>query len=579
MWWIIAASVICIPVYISSSGQDAFRVPKDLLLTSTALLLVILLSAAPWTFFRNLRLTAFPLVILSAIGWSTISALCAGNQTLAWRSTGFAVAVAIFVLATWALAPAQELRAAYLVAIPAAINAIVFLGQRFTIWDPLHVPSDLPAHFRYTALVGNPNDVGSFFVAPALTVVTLAIVDKRRRTVWSLLALLILAAVATGSLTAIAACVVGLFTLAIVHSHQKAAPAGLAVILLAGIIALAFAPLRDRLQRIRGHLDAGNYAEAFSGRVTPFLAAANMAKDHPLTGVGPGNFAYEYFPYKVTVEARHPELSGQYAHHFNFAQVHNDHLQVLAEVGVIGYVIAVAFLVVVASGARRNPQPSKTAEFSRLLSLPIALALATLCMAHFPLHLTAPVLMFGYGSALCVAWKGPRESVTADGQSRASRWRGAFVAALAAVLLTVGYRTVVVPYRCNTLTPGLRRSTLAIFDTPSDRREETARKNMARVVPCMEAMPYYVDLYMVLAANQRVLNRMEDAAATYTRALAYDRRPEIYYNLGHVQMELGQRDEGVANLYRAVLFDRAILPEIPFPDVRTELEARLQQGR
>jgi tetratricopeptide (TPR) repeat protein len=418
-----------------------------------------------------------------------------------------------------------------------------------------------------------------------LAVVTLAVVDVRRRWTWSALAVLVLAAVATGSLTAIVACIVGLFALAVIASGRAAVKAGAAVLLLTIMTVMAFAPLRERLTRIRTLIASGDYAEAFSGRVTPFLAAGEMLTKHPVTGVGPGCFAYEYFPYKVAVEQKHPRLLQVYAHHFNFGQAHNDHLQILAECGVVGYLIALAVLVIIARGSlgQREDAARPTAEFSRHLSLPLAAALATLCVAHFPLHLTAATVAFAFVAALCAAWSEPARVPQGAGLPHAPRavpklLRYAVVAASVAVAIPAFNRLVVAPYRCNIAKPRIQRTTMQVFDSSSFAREPTARANIALLRGFLETRRSDVDLYMLLAANERILARNEDAIATYTRALAFDKRPEIYYNIGMLHLGNGRRGEAITNLYQAVLFDRTFMDDVPYEDVKAELAAILARA-
>ena len=85
-----------------------------------------------------------------------------------------------------------------------------------------------------------------------------------------------------------------------------------------------------------------------------------------------------------------------------------------------------------------------------------------------------------------------------------------------------------------------------------------------------------IDYLMMRAANDRVLGNYEEARATYQEALRYDRRPELYYELGTTDLQLGRRDEGLDALYQAVLFSRNYLQSLS-PDVVSELKARLQR--
>jgi len=81
-------------------------------------------------------------------------------------------------------------------------------------------------------------------------------------------------------------------------------------------------------------------------RLDAWRAAAELAADRPLTGVGPGNFGLYYF-----------ERTGRPPGTFGLRVVHDAYLDVAAELGVTGLVLFVGFLGVVffrASVARRE---------------------------------------------------------------------------------------------------------------------------------------------------------------------------------------------------------------------------------
>jgi len=59
------------------------------------------------------------------------------------------------------------------------------------------------------------------------------------------------------------------------------------------------------------------------------------------------------------------------------------------------------------------------------------------------------------------------------------------------------------------------------------------------------------------------------------RALAIDRRPEIYLALGFAQLDAMDRASAIENIVRAVAFDPARLGQIPYPDVRQETKKRI----
>ena len=134
-----------------------------------------------------------------------------------------------------------------------------------------------------------------------------------------------------------------------------------------------------------------------------------MFRDRPLTGVGPGCFAWQYMPYKVRAELAYPPLRTAFLRGTNFGEVHNDHLQLLAEEGAVAYGLSLAALVILSAISLRRRQRDTTDaryEFARLLALPLAVTFFVLALGQFPLELTAVISQFLFFAALCVGWSG-----------------------------------------------------------------------------------------------------------------------------------------------------------------------------
>jgi len=160
-----------------------------------------------------------------------------------------------------------------------------------------------------------------------------------------------------------------------------------------------------------------------------------MLKDHPITGVGLGNYKIEFVPYKAVFLAT-PRGAAYDWYIPRAAQAHNDYVQVAAELGTLG-ILALAFLVVLLPVAlwlrvRRNPD-----EGDRMDLLLYSAGLATL-LAHafvsFPAHL--PVSMLA-GVLFCgLAWS-PGYGTTATWKVTLWGWtlRGLVLVGVAAGLV------------------------------------------------------------------------------------------------------------------------------------------------
>ena len=181
------------------------------------------------------------------------------------------------------------------------------------------------------------------------------------------------------------------------RSRRSAALAGVVAALL---LAVLVAPLRQRAANMTLWVRSGDYNALLTERLTPFISAYGMFKDHPLTGVGPGAFAWHYYDYKLRAEMRIIGLRAAYNRGTHYGQVHDDHLQVLAEGGLIGYAAFLASLVALASlsFATRN-------VFVRRMAAPLALYWIVLSFAQFPLETAVVRALLIHFAALAVAWR------------------------------------------------------------------------------------------------------------------------------------------------------------------------------
>ncbi len=577
---LVAATIVLLPLVTTGGGIDNFREPKDSLLIAAAALLAVI--GAIRFVLRPEKMTLRgvrgrpPLLFAAALGWTFLSAAFATNRQDAIPSMVWVCALAVFAFAATTLARREGTVTVLWAFVAPLINAAIFLLQRFKIWNPIRFTSDVPDHFRYTALIGNPDDASSFFVAPLIAALAIVLVTRGWRRWAAAGAFAILsAAVITGRLTSILAVGAGLLTLAIVREHKRALPVIGAAIVAVVIAGLAYSPLRTRVRAVIGEFRAGNYAEATSGRVTPFLAAAEMAKAHPLFGVGPHCFAWEYFPYKIDVERKHPQLARVYAHMFNFSDVHNDHLQLIAECGIVAYVLLLLAIIGVVARAQRTSGDDDRSAFARTAALPLAVAMGVLCLAHFPLHLTAPALMFVYLGALVYGWSDEAPQVEETGLPCAI----GVVIAIAAVAgaVWIALRFAYEPFICEQNKLRIKTKTEEVLGMGDPfRSAPVAQENLAAIGPCIAKRPGDVDYLMMRAANDRVLGNYEEARASYQQALRYDRRPELYAELGVTDLQMGRRDEALDALFQAVLFSRIYLDSLS-PDVVAELNARLRR--
>lgn len=120
------------------------------------------------------------------------------------------------------------------------------------------------------------------------------------------------------------------------------------------------------------------------------------------------------------------------------------------------------------------------------------------------------------------------------------------------------------PYRCNQIEKAALRTTERTLEVGGGYTETVrARATAQRVLGCIEHVPTNVNLYMIVAANYRALGRYEDAIAMYRAALRYDRRPELYLNIGESYLAMGNANEAHRYFVATALFRIGIFKNVP----------------
>ena len=417
-------------------------------------------------------------------------------------------------------------------------------------------------HYGSVGLMGNANDVGTFLAVPAVAAVVMAVtsIGKRRWIYLGVAVLLVSGMIASATRTALVAFVASMLVLAVVQARRAAVAIGV-VLLVVGLAVLSPATTIGRSVRELG--DAAmkrDYQRLFSERLLPFLAAAEMTRDHPLLGVGPGCFRYHFMAYRVALA---DEVPAEWTRGFpmNWGTVHNDHLQVAAEAGVVGYVLFLASLGLL---ARRSAAGEMTprAAFARTLRWPLA---------HRDLSgLSGAVSARARGAAADVS--DPRRAVRHLGSDRCEELtvalrRGGHGDSWS--MSSSSWRRVRDPSSLRDPLPRQpgharrSRSEWAIVQSVDPARAvPLARANLADLDRIARSRRLDPAWYMFYGANCEILERWQDAADAYTRALAIDQRPEIYFSRGLVMLHLGRIDQAAADMITAVRFNPFLIDQI-----------------
>lgn len=410
----LALGLLIAGVYVSKASDDPFRLPKELAFRTEAILLLLIgvfivtRRRGSWgELVRGIAPAEWGVCLAIAL-WTAITTFTSQNRPLSEESIVTVLAAIVIFLATRRLAPHLPLLAFELALIPVIINAVIALLQEYRIWNPFTFPAEALGHQRTTGLIGNPNDVGSYIVGPAVATVIAAFVVRGWRR-WIYVALLpveVAGMIATGTRTALVAFVAGVVVFVLLRPLRQAL---VAAAILTVVIVFATRPSTLLGQLIGDFIDAAQHRQynvVFSERLVPFLSAVDMARNHPLAGVGPGCFKYEFMDARFAIEEHYPK---QWTRGWpqNFGETHNDHLQVMAETGLPGYALFVAAVLLVAIRWRRPPADApQTPEriFAHTLRAPLAVTFFVLALAQFPLQIAAPRLMFLTLAGLATGW-------------------------------------------------------------------------------------------------------------------------------------------------------------------------------
>jgi O-antigen ligase len=412
IWWLLQAMLVGVSLFISD-GHDVYRLPKQLLFESAAVVLAAacaMVSILGWRGGILQRLAAHRGALIlagAAVAWTAIATAASTNRALSLQTLLWVSCCAAFFLCTVALAERRQIHGATSALIGPAIVAAIAVLQRLELWNPLRFEAGLPKRLHTTGLIGNPDDLGGYLVVPIIAVLALVVAQRGvMRLVHAAVTLLLIAgAVASETVTAFAALAAAGLVLLLLLSRRAALRVALGAAVAAGIVFALGVPLAHRAREIASELMLGRFESAMSFRFEGFIVAWKMFTEHPLFGVGPGCFAYWYLPYNILMAGAHPRflLMSQ-----NYHDVHNDHLQLLATTGLVGYALFIAALWMLVARSRGEAVNARR-RFARLVAAPLAAGVAVVTLAQFPLELAAPTMMILYFAALAISWSEARE--------------------------------------------------------------------------------------------------------------------------------------------------------------------------
>ncbi|WP_138206589.1 O-antigen ligase family protein [Haloimpatiens lingqiaonensis] len=183
---------------------------------------------------------------------------------------------------------------------------------------------------RITSTIENSNNLGAYFVLIIFPFILLAIKEKNKiKKIFFMLTVIIslLNIILSFSRNAWLALIIGYITLIFVYNFKLIYGA-----ILGSGVALCIPTISHRLKEI------GDLSQNLS-RISLWEIAIKMIKDKPLLGVGNGNYRTLYIEYYKKIKR-----IGDYKAHEKF-HPHNAYLKAQCELGIIGSVSLIGFLV------------------------------------------------------------------------------------------------------------------------------------------------------------------------------------------------------------------------------------------
>ena len=332
---------LLVPLVYSRTAHESFRLPKLLAsealgLASLALLALRLGSVEriDWkAFFRQpVVLAVLPMLAVASLG------LITSEHPQHVREALVSLWIGAACLVGWSLALSAEEHFKLLrgLILPAAVLSVAAILQFHGWFTPFEFERDVGERIGLTSFAGGAFDLAAYLVIPCLFLQSSLRTQTQTRWRWALAATAVVcvyAMVATQTLTALLAFGIGSLMLWFRWLPRRRFVAFAALIALAGVVlAVGFAPLRQRIDRKLESLLRGNVNQVLTGRLDGWRAAVWMLREEPLTGVGHGAYRAEFGTAKYALWEQGVAFYRS-QHRVYFTNAHSDVLEAFGEWG------------------------------------------------------------------------------------------------------------------------------------------------------------------------------------------------------------------------------------------------------
>jgi O-antigen ligase len=268
-----------------------------------------------------------------------------------------------------------------------AVNLTVSLLQGWGIYRPLPIEVT-GARGATGAFAGNVGYLALALALAGVAAMALALASRRpatRALATVGLALCVADLVVNQNLTSLTALASGAIALLLARRERSALLPIVAVAALAAASFALYRPARTRVVDAVAAARRGDWDALLTYRLGPWSAAAEMARERPVTGYGPGTFSAEFVRHRLKAEIRSRRRYVNPLVTSSYSEAHSEPLQAAAEGGLAGVAAIGAFVALLAALARavRRGGPA-SAEAALLLSMLVAGGVGAL--TWFPLQ-------------------------------------------------------------------------------------------------------------------------------------------------------------------------------------------------
>jgi O-antigen ligase len=565
--WATAALIGAVVLVSNSTLKEGFRAPKLWVLV-VGLALLVGMGCPLVSSSSALRRARPALVALTPICLASIlSSYFSSWPGVGWQASGLLILVCAAVV-LWSVMP---LRFGVVLQVLCGLAVIAAI---WVLWDAATLrgaPSSLRSRFQIQASFGNPADAAIFLLIPCL------LFQQRLRHRWSssvasrvsssplargaelcAAALVHLAVFVTQTLSGALALLVAsavFWWSPRLGSWRGRAALALTVLALGGLV--WFSPLQSRLQDKAEDVARGDLNALVTGRLDGWMVAAELARERPWIGQGPGTFGLLYNRTKEQLLDRGVGFYRGHGPQSSFANAHNELLEVAAEMGMVG--LAAAFW----AGLCLLRASRRVALGQRRLVLAVAAGIATVSMSYFPFRTSATALPILIG----VSWLFSTPPAADSAPFRRGGWR-TLVGIVIGGVLAWGAFGVVAPAARAERSLWVAESRATEFESLAAPTTNAAwRRTRQSLERSFEQRPQDARLPLAIGSYWLLAKEHEEAERWYRRSLEIEVRPETLLNLSRALRGQERAAEAAAFEARLVRLDpyrrRTLLRDAP----------------